>query len=213
MIRIITTALATFLFASSLQVLAASNLQKPPVAAEPAQVVEIPSQPIIAHTEPVKQPESPREEPKQPEPAEVVDPQNCEPDQYWDREPPYNCIDKPEPVVSVARSEATPVSSGVEQWRHLVEQYKWDVDIAMAVMSAESGGNPNAENLSDVHRDMYGNVICYGSFGLFQISCHGGQIFDPTANVQAAWIKYINAGNSWSPWGAYTSGAYYKYLQ
>lgn len=117
---------------------------------------------------------------------------------------------KPAPVNRMAN-----VPSGCEAYRPLVAKYSWNVEIAMAVMRAESTQNnipcnPNAANWNDTHRDIYGNVVCTGSFGLFQISCHGGQIYDPAANIAAAWAKYEARG--WQPWGAYTNGSYLAYL-
>ncbi len=94
---------------------------------------------------------------------------------------------------------------GCEAYRGLINQYAWDIRVAMAVMQAESGCNPNAANWSDNH------LVCKGSFGLMQISCHSGQVFDPGENIKIAWSKYQNRG--WQPWGAYTSGAYLKYLR
>lgn len=90
----------------------------------------------------------------------------------------------------------------------------------MAVMEAEStthingvkvSCNPSAANRSDVHKDAYGNVICIGSFGLFQISCHSGEVYDPAKNVAIAYQKY--QARKWQPWGAYTNGSYLKYLR
>lgn len=86
----------------------------------------------------------------------------------------------------------------------------------MAVMEAESTSkgiscNPNAANRNDVHKDALGNVICIGSFGLFQISCHSGEVYDPAKNVSIAWEKYKARG--WQPWGAYTNSSYVKYLR
>lgn len=109
-----------------------------------------------------------------------------------------------------------PVIGGCETYRPLVEKYNWDVRIAMAVMEQEStqngiSCNPNAANLNDVHRDVNGNVVCVGSFGLFQIACFDGQVYDPEKNLAIAWRKYEERG--WQPWGAYTSGEYRKYLK
>lgn len=96
----------------------------------------------------------------------------------------------------VASMQAT--GGGCEQYRGLVSKYAWNVDVAMSVMRAESGCNPSAANTRDNHG------VCMGSFGLFQISCHGGRIFDPAQNVAAAWGKYQARG--WQPWGVCTSG-------
>lgn len=98
--------------------------------------------------------------------------------------------------------KATPKASysgNCEQFRHLIAQYSWNVSTMIAICNSESGGNPNAANWTDNHG------VCKGSFGLFQISCHGGQIFDPAANVAAAWGKYVTALNNpktgyWGYW-------------
>lgn len=92
--------------------------------------------------------------------------------------------------------------------RPVVAQYAWPVDTAMAVMQAESGCRPGAENPTDYH------VICSGSRGLFQIGCDSttnyAGMFDANANIAHAYSMYARRG--WQPWGAYTSGAYLKYL-
>jgi hypothetical protein len=107
----------------------------------------------------------------------------------------------PKPVVQVA---SVAYAKGCELYRPLVAQYGWDQRIAMAVMRAESGCNPMAANWKDKHS------TCMGSFGLFQIACFDGQVYDPARNIQIAWQKYQARG--WKPWGAFTSGAYKKYL-
>lgn len=110
--------------------------------------------------------------------------------------PTEQTVPKPKPSVYPASCET---------YRPLIEQYSWDVRIAMAVMEAESGCNPNSANLNDKHNG------CMGSFGLFQIACYDGQVYDPAKNIAIAWEKYKKRG--WQPWGAYTSGAYKKYLR
>lgn len=70
---------------------------------------------------------------------------------------------------------------------------------------AESGGNPNAANLNDSHAG------CIGSYGLMQIACiHGGIHYDPVSNMNKAYEIYTRSG--WRPWGAYTSGAYQRFM-
>lgn len=89
----------------------------------------------------------------------------------------------------------------------LVYNYAWDVKLAYAVCMAESGGNPNALNMNDRHNG------CVGSAGLFQIACihtNKQHEFNPERNVQKAWEIYQRSG--WKPWGAYTSGAYLKFM-
>jgi hypothetical protein len=90
---------------------------------------------------------------------------------------------------------------------YLLTQYDWNINIAYAIMLAESGGNPNAENWKDNHR------VCSGSFGLFQLACFRGNINtlkDPEINVKMAYELYKREG--WRPWGAYTNRSYLKFL-
>ncbi|HVH81902.1 MAG TPA: transglycosylase SLT domain-containing protein [Stellaceae bacterium] len=82
--------------------------------------------------------------------------------------------------------------------------------IAAAIAEAESGGNSDALNPND-------NNGTQSSFGLWQISngTHAPPSpnwADPAANAQLAVAKYKGAGNSFSPWGTYASGAYRAYL-
>jgi len=89
----------------------------------------------------------------------------------------------------------------VERWREIVSKYDWDVNIALAVMSAESGGNPDAISPTDDH-------------GLMQIHkgllSYGPKIYDPEFNIATAYRMYNARG--WKPWSAYKSGSYKKYL-
>jgi hypothetical protein len=82
--------------------------------------------------------------------------------------------------------------------------------IAAAIMMAESGGCTTAQNPTD-------NGGTQTSWGLWQISngTHSmpvANIYDPNVNAQQAVAKYRAAGNQFSPWGTYNSGAYTKYL-
>lgn len=100
-------------------------------------------------------------------------------------------------VASVQPTRSRPVqrvgsSGNCEQYRPLVAQYSWNVETALAVMRAESGCNSMAANWTDRH------ATCKGSFGLFQIACMDGQVFDPAQNVAIAYRKYQSRG--WQPW-------------
>lgn len=83
-------------------------------------------------------------------------------------------------------------------------QNLWNTAVAVAL--AESSGQIDVVN-------------SIGASGLFQIlrSAHP-ELFtqykwdDPTQNAKMALIVYRNAGDSWSPWVTYTSGAYRQYL-
>lgn len=87
----------------------------------------------------------------------------------------------------------TPVASS-ENLCSLVDNYDWPTDVAYRVCIQESGGNANAANWTDPHPELG----CNGSFGLMQMNCGYGQLFDPKTNMDAAhtmWNKY-----GWKPW-------------
>lgn len=100
---------------------------------------------------------------------------------------------------------------GCVRFQPLVAKYHWDVRTALAVMQAESGCNPNADN-SGLNSDGTNDK------GLMQInSIHvtSGLIsdtarFDPEANVKAAYAIY--RGSGWSAWSSYNAGKHIKYL-
>lgn len=88
-----------------------------------------------------------------------------------------------------------------ESYRNLIEQYDWDVEIAMNVCRAESGGKIDVVNWKDNHK------VCMGSTGLFQIGCGNATIEDmknPDKNVAMAYKLY--KARNWKPWGVCTSG-------
>jgi len=81
-----------------------------------------------------------------------------------------------------------------------------DAPTAAAIALAESSGNPGAVNATD-------NNGTQTRWGLWQISngTHAQPvpgILTPTVNAQQAVAKYKAAGNSFTPWGTYDSGAY-----
>jgi len=91
---------------------------------------------------------------------------------------------------SVAVSKPNVASNGgCEQYRPLVSQYGWNADVALSVMKAESGCNPNAISSTNDH-------------GLFQL--HAQPVYDPAQNVAIAYQKY--AARGWQPWTVCTKG-------
>lgn len=107
---------------------------------------------------------------------------------------------------------------GCENYRGLVSQYNWDVRTMMAVMEAENRAcDPNVNNGSagETHRDMHGNVICVGSYGLFQVGClhfSGNQDGnDPATNIAVAYAVWQKQG--YNAWTMYTNGEYLKFLR
>ena len=99
------------------------------------------------------------------------------------------------------------MGSGVEQWRGLVEAYfpAGEVGIALCIMAAESGGNPNAENprssaaglfqfLKSTWDSMVPGDVTGGSYS-------SGQVFNAEANIRAAaWLSQNVGWSQWSPW-------------
>lgn len=86
--------------------------------------------------------------------------------------------------------------------------------IAAAIAMAESGGNPNAYNAELSSNTPLGN----GSRGLWQIygnahpEYNNNSMYNPIDNAKAAFAIYQAAGNSFTPWSTYKSGAYMQYL-
>lgn len=89
-----------------------------------------------------------------------------------------------------------------------------NADIAAAIAEAESGGNVAAYN----PETGAGAAPGWGSYGLWQIfrTAHPQysptQLDTPAYNAQAAYQVYQAAGDSFSPWSTYHSGAYQQYL-
>jgi hypothetical protein len=94
------------------------------------------------------------------------------------------------PKKSPPKQAAVTYPINCEAYRPLVEKYNWNVNVAMAVMYAESGCNPNAVSPTNDH-------------GLFQL--HGIPIYNPAQNVAYAYHnKYMQGG--WSHWVVCTRG-------
>jgi len=77
-----------------------------------------------------------------------------------------------------------------EQYRPLFSQYSWNIEIALAVCQAESGGDPNI-------------VSATNDFGLMQL--HNIPIKDPAQNIAYAYNeKYLKGG--WGHWSVCNNG-------
>lgn len=122
--------------------------------------------------------------------------------EWWCQE--YNCeVITTTPVIVSTTTTQPKVYSGmgtnVEQWRGLVSAYFTQVDLALCVMSGESGGNPNAYNPS-------------GASGLFQVmdwwapefGYTATDLFDPEVNTYVA--SQILAIQGWTAWAVYNKG-------
>jgi hypothetical protein len=104
-------------------------------------------------------------------------------------------------------AQATAPSTSVEKLIRETWKNEEEAKIAIAVMLAESGGNPKAENYnSDGSKDC----------GLWQInSCHNPtkeQCEDPEENTKLAYKIYEKSGKTFKPWVAFTSKKYLKFL-
>lgn len=130
-----------------------------------------------------------------------------------------------EEIIEVVTSEETtesvremqgeqPVYTGVcAEYYDIVAKY-WsgdEIKVALAVMRAESGCNPNAigENKNS------SGVVWSKDLGLFQINDYYHDTTnwtDPEVNIAKAYEIYKRAGNKWTPWCAYTNGSYKKWL-
>lgn len=144
--------------------------------------------------------------PPEPKSVDVVkdNPNNCDTANEWIY-PDGSCHKKA--TESIASSSVAPTASTSSGGCELVYNYSnWNQNVAYAVCMAESGGNTNAANYNDNHGK------CVGSFGLMQLACFWiPNPTDPIANMAKANEIYSRSG--WSPWGAYTSGKYVKYLR
>jgi soluble lytic murein transglycosylase-like protein len=93
----------------------------------------------------------------------------------------------------------------------LLAQYAWDVDVALAVMQAESGCDPSAFNGANSNGSNDAGLMQVNSIHVASGLIGDDERFDAEANVRAAWAIYAGRG-SFSPWSAYNNGAYEKFL-
>lgn len=131
-------------------------------------------------------------------------------------------VSTPKPAVAVTETPKSayselnprlPYPNLCAEFQSLIAQYDWNIQIASAIMQAESGCNPIRDN-SGLNGDGTNDV------GLFQInSIHvaSGLITesgrnDPAANVATAYKLYAGRGN-FTAWSVYTNGKYAQYLR
>lgn len=146
---------------------------------------------------PVDQPKiiEPETIPKPIAPEQLKDPNGCEAKGMWYRADNNECIDK---NVTPASRSVTPVTKTLLTGSgdcSLVNGYDWPVETATRVCMQESGGNPNAANWSDNHMSWAG---CMGSFGLMQINCYHGQLFDGASNIATAYSMWKSSGGTFA---------------
>jgi hypothetical protein len=151
----------------------------------------VPAEPQKPAVEPEKASEVPA-----PIAPPVVDPNGCEAKGQWYRADNNECIPK-----STAAEPGTPAVTTASAGSgdcSLVNGYNWPVDTAMRVCMQESGGNPNNANWADDHTSWAG---CMGSFGLMQINCSNGQVYDGARNMAIAYSMWKGAGGTfWQDW-------------
>lgn len=164
--------------------------QDPPVI-EPAvaseQLIEV--EPVEPEPE-IKEPELTEEQLRK---KLITDnPQQCTDDQLilW---PDGECKDQAKPSQTI--STPGPVNPvGCDNYRHLVEQYDWNVSTMMYAMQKESSCNPNAVGDNYVIGDIYAP-----SCGLLQVRTLPGRpscaaLKDPATNVATAYQIWKGQG-------------------
>ena len=137
---------------------------------------------------PVEKPAGKKEEPKKETPK--VDPNGCEAKGQWYRADNNECI--PRSTAAAPATKAVTASTGSGDCS-LVNGYDWPRATAMRVCMQESSGNPNNANWADDHTSWAG---CMGSFGLMQINCSHGQVFDGAKNMAIAYSMWKGAGGT-----------------
>ena len=114
-----------------------------------------------------------------------------------------------EPVVAKRAVQAQPSAQAakslaprnVEVWRPLVEAHfaPEDVARALAVISCESSGDPDAKNPRSSASGLFQHLGRFWPERSVKAGLAGADIFDPSANVAvAAWLVYDGGG--WSHW-------------
>ncbi len=102
------------------------------------------------------------------------------------------------------------MGSDVQQWVPLLLKYfpESSLDLALCVMTAESGGNPNAANpystaagLFQFLRSTWDNIVPRSVTGG---SYDSGQVYQPEANIRAA--AWLVANDGWHHWNPYKDG-------
>lgn len=117
-------------------------------------------------------------------------------------------VQQERPVEVATQTQAVQHPVGCENYRSLVSQYFEKVDVALQVMRAESGCNPNA--IGDGHLTYIQDGTTYGmSCGMFQVrylpgrpSCNEMQ--DPSQNI--AYAAKLFASGGWRHWSVCSNG-------
>lgn len=106
-------------------------------------------------------------------------------------------------------SEEAKVKAKVEKW----------LDTAIAIALAESGGDTDAKNgsstasglwqiMASVHADKINSAIATRGNVTGDPDGYKPTVFDPWVNTEVAKQVYKAAGNKWTPWEVFNTGAY-----
>jgi len=93
------------------------------------------------------------------------------------------------------------------------------LDNAIAIVLAESGGNPDAKNTKSSASGLWQIMASVHKaqidFAIKAVGSESGNnsltVFDPRVNTMVAGQVYQGAGNKWTPWQAYNTGDYRKF--
>ncbi|MGH8926932.1 MAG: transglycosylase SLT domain-containing protein, partial [Acidimicrobiia bacterium] len=94
-----------------------------------------------------------------------------------------------------------PAPRPVEEWRSLVSAYfaPEHVELALRIISCESGGDPNAQNPRSGAAGLFQQIPRYWEARAAAAGVPGASIFDPIANVAvSAQLAYSEGWNHWA---------------
>ena len=102
----------------------------------------------------------------------------------------------------VLAAPPAPAPRPVEEWRSLVSAYfaPEHVDLALLIISCESGGDPNAQNPTSGAAGLFQHIPRYWDARVANAGMPGASIFDPIANVAAS--AYLAYADGWGHWSA-----------
>lgn len=109
-----------------------------------------------------------------------------------------------QPVIFPEVPIVRPIAGDCESFAPLLSKYDWDIKVALEIAKKESGCDPSNDNLKDSHRAKNGSIICYGSFGFFNVGClhyePGEDKADLELNIKKSYDLYIKKGRHFYDW-------------